>query len=41
MKTLTNIASIFEQSFECQSMIMESCSISNAVKADGINPLNV
>lgn len=41
MKTLINIISIFEQSFECQSMIMESCFISNAIKVDGINLLKV
>lgn len=41
MRALINITSIFEQSFECQSMIMESYSISNAIKADGINPYKV
>lgn len=36
MKTLMNITISFEQCFE-QSMIISSCSISNAVKVDGIN----
>lgn len=42
MKTLTTLTTMFfEQSFECESMIMQSCSICSEIKVDGVEPVLV